>query len=158
MVFLIGRIVAFLAWLCGYRAFRRTGLPARKILYPDVGTTFPSSAPLTSRRYGITGKTDYLVRVEDGMVPVELKSGRAPASGQPYDGHLFQLAAHCLLVEDLYRVAVPCGLIQYDDRRISVPFTAALRADLFEILEEIRMAKRRGEHHISHDHPGKCRA
>jgi len=158
MFFLVGLILALLAWLFGYRAFRRTGLPAREILYADVDTSFPSSRPLTSTRFRLTGKPDYLVRVKDGVVPVELKSGRAPASGQPYDGHLFQLAAYCLLVEDLYRVSVPYGLIQYDDRRISVPFTAALRADLFEILEEIRMAKGQRQHHISHNHPGKCRA
>jgi CRISPR-associated exonuclease Cas4 len=81
----------------------RTGLPGRNILYADVGSSFPQSESLTSLRYGLIGKPDYLVRLTKGIAPIEVKSCRAPASGRPYEGHLFQLAAYCLLVEDVIR-------------------------------------------------------
>lgn len=123
MLFLVGLIIALLMWLFGRRLFIRTGLPNRAILYADVGSSFPQSAPLTSRRYGLTGKPDYLVRVEDGVVPVEVKSGRSPHSAHPHEDHLFQLAAYCLLVEDLYRVPVLYGLVRYQDRTIPVAYT-----------------------------------
>ena len=99
MFFLIALIAAALAWFVGRGLFARTGLPTREILYADVGSTFPQPAPLISKRYRLSGRPDYLVRVKDGIVPVELKSSPSPSSGRPYDGHLFQLAAYCLLVE-----------------------------------------------------------
>jgi CRISPR-associated exonuclease Cas4 len=158
MFFLLALIAAALAWLFGWKLFLRSGLPSRKILYADVGSTFPQSAPLISRRYGLTGKPDYLVRAKKGLVPVEVKSGRSPNSGRPYESHMFQLAGYCLLVEDLYRAPVPYGLIRYDDRTIPVEYTPNLRARLLDILDEIRVARRGAECHISHHHAGRCRA
>jgi len=63
----------------------------------------------------------YLVWVKDGIAPVELKSSPSPSSGRPYDGHLFQLAAYCLLVEDVFRVSVPYGLVRYPEIRARTP-------------------------------------
>jgi len=118
MFFLIALIAAALAWFVGRGLFARTGLPTRDILYADVGSTFPQPAPLVSKRYRLSGKPDYLVQVKDGIAPVEVKSSRSPSSGRPYDGHFFQLAAYCLLVEDVCRVSVPYGLVQYEDRTV----------------------------------------
>ena len=98
MFFLIALIAAALAWFVGRGLFARTGLTTRDILYADVGSTFPQPAPLVSKRYRLSGKPDYLVRVKEGIAPVELKSSRSPSSGRPYDGHLFQLAAYCIRI------------------------------------------------------------
>ena len=158
MFFLIELIAAALAWFVGRGLFARTRLPTRDILYADVGSAFPQPAPLTCKRYRLTGKPDYLVRVKDGVVPVELKSSPSPSSGRPYDGHLFQLAAYCLLVEDVCRVSVPYGLIRYEDRTVRVVYTPSLRASLLALLDEILTAKHGGEYHINHNQPSKCRS
>jgi CRISPR-associated exonuclease Cas4 len=154
MLFLVSLIAAALAWLFGWRLFVSSGLPSRRILRADMGSSFPQSAALTSRRYGLTGKPDYLVRVENGLVPVELKSGRSPHSARPYEGHVFQLAGYCLLVEDLYQVPVPYGLIRYDDRTIRVDYTWNIRERLLEVLDEVRSARRRDKYHINHARVG----
>jgi CRISPR-associated exonuclease Cas4 len=160
MFFLVALIIligAVLAWLVGRHLLARAGLPVRNILYADVGSSFPQSEPLTSLRYGVIGKPDYLVRLREGIAPIEVKSCRAPASGRPYEGHLFQLAADCLLVEDVFGVHVPHGLVNDEDRSIQVDFTPSLRASLLELLNEMRAAK--GEElHIDHNRPGKCRS
>ena len=158
MFFLVALIAAAVAWFVGRGLFGRTGLPTRDILYADVGSALAQPAPLISKRYRLSGKPDYLVRVKDGVAPVELKSSQSPPSGRPYDGHLFQLAAYCLLVEDVCRVSVPYGLVQYEGRTIRVEFTASLRARLIALLGEIRSARRDGERHISHNQPSKCRS
>jgi CRISPR-associated exonuclease Cas4 len=158
MFFLVSLIAAALAWLFGWRLFVRRGLPSRNVLRADVGSSFPQSPAVTSRRYLLTGKPDYLVRVEDGLVPVEVKSGRSPHSGRPHQGHMFQLAGYCLLVEDLYRVRVPYGLIRYEDRTMRVEYTQSIRARLLEILDDIRLARRGAECHISHTHVDRCRS
>jgi CRISPR-associated exonuclease Cas4 len=158
MVFIIVVIAAALARFVGRGLFARTVFPTRDILYADVSSTFPQPAPFTSRRSRLSGRPDYLVRVKDGIAPVELKSSRFPSSGRPYDCHLFQMAAYCLLVEDVCRVSVPYGLVQYEDRTIRVEYTPSLRASLLALLDEIRTAKRGGECHINHNQPSKCRS
>ena len=157
MFFLVALIVAVLAWLIGRSLLARTGLPVRNILYADVGSTFPQTGPLTSQRYGLSGRPDYLVRLTDGIAPIEVKSCRAPASGRPYEGHIFQLAAYCLLVEDVF------GAMSRTDSSttrtsIHVDFTPSLRASVLALLNEMRSAKRGEELHIDHNRPGKCRS
>ena len=161
MFFLIALIIligAVLAWLVGRHLLARTGLLGRNILYADVGSTFPQSEPLTSPRYGLIGKPDYLVRLTEGIAPIEVKSCRAPASGRPYEGHIFQLAAYCLLVEDVFGVPVQHGLVNYEDRSIQVDFTPSLRTSLLALLDEMHAAKQGEELHIDHNRPGKCRS
>jgi CRISPR-associated exonuclease Cas4 len=158
MQFLISIIAAMLAWLLlGRPRFAQTGLLALKIRYANVGTIYQQPS-LISARYGLSGRPDYLVRVDDGVVPVELKSGRSPRSGRPYKGHMLQLAAYCLLVEDVCQAFVPYGLLQYEDRCIRVEYTSSLRRDLLVLLKEMRTAKRDGELHINHNCPAKCRS
>lgn len=157
MLFLISIIAAILAWLLGRPRFAQTRLLALKIRYADVGTIYQQPS-LISARYGLSGRPDYLVRFDDGVVPVELKSGKSPRSGRPYEGHMLQLAAYCLLVEDVCQAFVPYGLLQYEDRCIRVEYTSTARGNLLVILEEMRSVKRGRELHINHNCPAKCRS
>ena len=75
LVIFIGVIVAPLLWLLGRRRRSLTGLPGRQILSAYVRAEFPQSRSITSERSGLTGKPDYVVRVLEGVVPVEIKSG-----------------------------------------------------------------------------------
>ena len=59
--------------------------------------------PLYDPLSGLTGKPDYLVEENGFYIPVEVKSSRAP--GLPYDSHIYQVAAYCLLVERTYAQA-----------------------------------------------------
>ena len=50
------------------------------------------------------------------------------------------------------------GLVKYEDRTIRVEYTPSLRASLLALLDEMRTAMRRGECHINHNQPTKCRS
>ena len=123
-----------------------------------------SAAPFRNRnlshpeRYGLVGKPHSLVRLPEGIAPIEVKSCRAPTSGRPYEGHIFQFAAYCLLVEDVFGVPVQHGLVNYEDRSIQVDFTPSLRTSLLALLDEMHAAKqRRGTSHRPRS-AGKCRS
>jgi CRISPR-associated exonuclease Cas4 len=131
MLVLIALVFAILAWLLRREGVAQRGLPALKIRCADVGAIYQQPS-LVSAQYGLSGRPDYLVRVDCGVVPVELKSGKSPRSGRPYDGHLFQLVAYCLLVEDVCQAFVPYGVIEYEDRSIRVEYNSALRKSLLD--------------------------
>lgn len=130
-------------------------LPTGKIIYTDNETWFPNTQPLIDEKLQLVGKPDYLIERQDGMiVPVELKSGRAPR--YPHDGHVMQLMAYCLLVETAYGVRPDYGVIQYQDRAFSIEFTEELEENLLDILVEMREAQFTNEQHRSHTIPPRC--
>ena len=115
----------------------QSGLPKGNVIYTDGGAWFPNEDPLYDRGLKLVGKPDYLIEQDNGdIIPVELKSGRAPT--QPHDGHVLQLAAYCLLVEQNYGIRPYYGIIQYQDRAFAVDFTDDLEADLLDVLAEMR--------------------
>lgn len=169
--FLFLLVVAVATQLAAHRRSRSTGLPTGTLVYSDTGFAVGKLAPtrindegkrqeraLVSRKYGLTGRPDYLVRTREGIVPVEAKSARRPASSVPYDSHLMQLAAYCLLVEDQLGVSVPFGLIRYSDGGVRVEYTQGLRETLIELLDEIREAREADDVHRTHDQRQRCAA
>jgi CRISPR-associated exonuclease Cas4 len=162
-------LITLVSRVAARRASRRSGLPGGQLLYSDTG--YPvgrigsieknqegarQEKPLTSRSHGLTGRPDYLVRTEEGIIPIEVKSTRCPASGRPYDSHVMQVAAYCLLVEDVVRESVPYGIIRYSDREVIVEYTVELRDELMMLLEEMREARAADDVHRSHREARRC--
>jgi CRISPR-associated exonuclease Cas4 len=167
LIFLL--VVALVSSIAASRAAKRAGLPAGQLIYSDTGFAVGHIAPVTlneqgerqerplvSKRYGLTGRPDYLVRTDEGIVPVEAKSTRRPANGRPYDSHLMQLAAYCLLVEDVLGADVPYGVVRYADGEIAVDYTPELREELLALLAEMNEARWADDVHRSHEDARRC--
>lgn len=149
--------LAVIAWLWSRaNALReQTGLPQGNVIYTDTGTWFPNQEPLYAEDIQLTGKPDYLVEQDDGMIiPVEVKSGRAPA--EPWGGHLYQLAAYCFLVESTYGVRPDYGIIQYQDRAFAVDYTEDLEDELLDIVQEMRLDIQHGDAMRDHENWQLC--
>lgn len=136
---------------------RRGGLPRGRLTYADTATWSAVARPLFSPRYRLTGKPDYLVETAEGLVPVEVKNSRAPASGMAYDSHIMQLAAYCLLVEEAYGQPPPHGLLHYRDATIHVDYTPQLRHELVDLLAAMRRDRSIKRVRRSHDDEARCR-
>ncbi|GAB4400537.1 MAG: CRISPR-associated protein Cas4 [Anaerolineales bacterium] len=147
-------IVGLVVWLWARRQWAGAGLPRGRLVYGDTGRWERTREPLFSRRYGLTGRPDYLVRVGNARVPVEVKSGQAPA--QPYEGHVLQLAAYCLLAEEVFGVRPPYGLLRYDNATLEIPYDEPLRSRLLDTLAAMREARAHGSADRDHDTPQKC--
>jgi CRISPR-associated exonuclease Cas4 len=134
---------------------QQSGLPPGDVIYSDTGTWFPNDQPLYAPNFGLVGRPDYLVEQPDGaIVPVELKSGRAPQ--EPWEGHVLQLAAYCLLVEETYDVRPPFGILQYKDKAFAIDYSESLAEDLFDLLAEMRQSQFEGELDRDHNDWQRC--
>jgi CRISPR-associated exonuclease Cas4 len=111
---------------------------------------------LISRSYGLIGKPDYLVQTDEGIIPVEVKSTKCPVGGRAYDSHVMQLAAYCLLAEDLLEQDVPYGIIRYADGEVIIDYNPELRDELIMLLEEMREARFADDVHRSHRDARRC--
>jgi CRISPR-associated exonuclease Cas4 len=136
-------------------ARREMGMPVGRIVYVDTGDWERTERPLYSAQHRLTGRPDYLVDTRQGLIPVEVKSGHAPS--KPYDGHVLQLGAYCLLVEEQQGCKPPHGIIKYDDLAFKIDFSPGLRAELLRTLEQMRHDLRSTDVECSHEEPARCR-
>jgi CRISPR-associated exonuclease Cas4 len=102
----------------------------------------------------LTGKPDYLIDQNGQLIPVEVKSGRAPAA--PYDAHIYQLAAYCLLVERTYGRRPTHGIIHYPDRDFAVDYTSELESALLDLLADMRRDEQKSQIDRSHEQAARC--
>ena len=136
------------------RQRQSSGLPAGRVIYSDMDRWGKVEKPLYDPIAGLTGKPDYLVEENGVLIPVEVKSSRAPSV--PYDTHVFQLAAYCLLVERIYGKRPPYGILRYRDRTFSIDYTPALEQELETLIETIRRQDKRGGADRSHNEAQRC--
>ena len=149
-------IVGIAAIVLSRRARLEAGLPAGQVIYSDTSRWQRTERPLFSRRHQLAGKPDYVVREGRAIIPVEVKSSPAPATG-PRPGHVLQLAAYCLLIEETERARPTYGLIQYADQTFRVDNTPELARALLSTLDAMRRDMARGESRRSHHDPARCR-
>jgi len=142
-----------LLWL-SKRQRQESGLPAGRVIYSDTRAWGKVEKPFYDAMLGLTGKPDYLVEQNGVSIPVEVKSGWAPP--EPYEGHIYQLAAYCLLVKQTTGKRPPYGLLHYRNRTFAIDFTPELETSLMELLVEMRRQDKQGEADRSHEEPLRC--
>lgn len=142
-----------LLWLSS-RQRKQAGLPGGRIIFTDTRAWGEVEKPLYDAPLGLTGKPDYLVEQNGQIIPVEVKSGKAPDA--PYDSHIYQIAAYCLLVQRVMGKRPAYGIIHYSDRDFAVDYTAELESSLLEVLAEMRRDEVRTGVARSHEIPARC--
>lgn len=148
-------LLAFLFFWQSNRQRKAAGLPGGRIIYTDTRGWSKVEKPLYHHALGLTGKPDYLIEQNGRIIPVEVKSGRAPEA--PYDSHIFQLASYCLLVEKTYNKRPPYGIIHYENRDFAVDYTKELENALIDLLADMRQDELKRILPRSHEQPSRCR-
>src|SRR5512139_2710890 len=153
LALLIFVLALVLLWLASRRQ-GAIGLPAGRVIYSDTRGWGPGEKPLYDAELGLVGKPDYLVETGGQVIPVEVKS--SPVTTAPYDAHIFQLAAYCLLVQRHYGKRPAYGILHYPNRTFAFDYTALLEEQLLKLLEEIHTQERRKDLPRSHDSAARC--
>jgi CRISPR-associated exonuclease Cas4 len=147
-------LLAILLFWQSNRQRKEVGLPDGRVIYTDTRGWGKLEKPLFYQPLGLTGKPDYLIEQNGKIIPVEVKSGRAPES--PYDSHIYQLASYCLLVEKTYGKRPPYGIIHYKDHDFAVDYTRELEASLLDLLAEMKRDEHKKDIARSHEQASRC--
>ncbi|MCC6298026.1 MAG: CRISPR-associated protein Cas4 [Anaerolineales bacterium] len=148
-------LIAILFFWQSNRQRSEAGLPGGRVIYTDTRGWSNLEKPLFYAALELTGKPDYLVEQNGKIIPVEVKSGRAPEA--PYDSHIYQLASYCLLVEKTYHKRPPYGIIHYEDKDFSVNYTDELEQSLLELITEMKRDGMKKEVARSHEQASRCK-
>lgn len=134
----------------------RLPFPSGKIIQIDTGRLPKPEGTLYSANYALVGRPDYLINRGGRIIPIEVKSGPAPAP--PYPSHLYQLAAYALLVREHFGRTPPYGILRYRDRAIEIPITQRLLDEVTGLLNQIQADSAAERVDRSHSEAGRCRA
>jgi CRISPR-associated exonuclease Cas4 len=132
-------------------------LKIRKIRGPGPGITVSlDDLTLFSERLKIVGRPDRIVGQGEFLIPEEWK----PSARRIYHGNRLQVAVYCLLIEEKFGVRPPHGVVVLaGGKRVEVPFTDELRAEVLSVAARIREHRRSIEREIPvRQPPAKCRA
>lgn len=109
---------------------------------------------LFSKRHGLVGRPDRIVRRDGSLIPEEWKSSKRVS-----DGHRLQLGTYFILIEEQYGERPPFGVVVLGDgSRVEVKNTEELRAKVLKVAELIRERRRAiGEEIPVRQPAAKCR-
>lgn len=147
-------VLALALWRRAESEQRAAGLPRARLRYDDASVGRPLERPLVSHRHRLAGRPDFILEDAGRLIPVEAKPNRHAA--EPYAGDLLQLAAYCLLVEDVLGRRPNYGLLRYADRTWEVPYDDAARDLVIATLEAMAEDAQARNVHRSHDEAARC--
>ena len=153
VIFLLFLLAIIFFWQSD-RQQKAAGLPGGRVIYTDTRGWGKLEKPLFYAALELTGKPDYLIEKDGQIIPVEVKSSRAPEA--PYDSHIFQLASYCLLVEKTYGKRPSHGIIHYQNRDFAVDYTRELESALMELLADMKEDDVRRDVPRSHEQASRC--
>ncbi len=156
MIYLIGVLVfsgIILLWISS-RQRNASGLPAGRIIYSDHDHWGKVETALYDPKYNLTGKPDFIVETNHGLIPVEVKSGRG--RNVPLDSHIYQLAAYCLLIDQTFSSRPDYGILHYSDQDIAIDYTSELEEKTINLIREIRSTSRKKKIDRSHKSANRC--
>jgi CRISPR-associated exonuclease Cas4 len=131
LVFAVVLYVGLSVW--GRRERRSLGLEDGSVIAADDARL--QMPTLRSARHGLVGRPDHLLRSVGLLIPVEQK----PNAHRAQPSHIMQVAAQCLLVEDVYGVRPPYGvLVLAGGVQERVPFTPSVERRLLGIIASMR--------------------
>lgn len=105
--------------------------------------------------WDLTGTPDYVMETEEGLIPVEVKTGKTP--DRPFDSHVMQVACYLRLLEANTTHRPKYGLLTYPQRIFQVAWDDATEQRLRDLVSTIHQAEQSGRADRDHDHPGRCR-
>lgn len=117
----------------GGRAHRRVDSGEHR---QERGKQVLRAIPLWSEELGLSGRADAVEVEGDAVRPVEYKAG--VRHGAAAD---LQLCAQALCLEEMLDVEIPHGYVWYGGprRRMQVDFTEALRREVCDVIDQIRV-------------------
>ncbi len=126
----------------------------RDIVY--IGDKHGKALRLKKEGIILTGKPDFIKKIDGGYIPVEFKSSNpSPAK---IEGIKFQLAAYFELIKENYGIAPPYGVLEFaGGEKYQIENTTALRDRLWKEVEAIAGARRHPENlRRNHNNRRRC--
>ncbi|MBW3010921.1 CRISPR-associated protein Cas4, partial [Candidatus Woesearchaeota archaeon] len=108
-------------------------------LWERLTPKIESEVFVSSKELELKGKIDRIEKHDDKIVPIELKTGKAPRESV-WEGHLIQIGAYMMLLEEQFQKPVNDGMVEYLTEKIKRPvkMNPFLKNDILKLKEEVK--------------------
>jgi CRISPR-associated protein Cas4 len=114
--------------------FKVYGLELWEKLTPKILTEVWADSEILE----LKGKIDRIEKYSSKIIPVEVKTGRAPSEGV-WEGHLVQIGAYMMLLEEKYKIPVQEGKVHYLGHQTrNVKMNPYLKQEIFRLKDEVK--------------------
>jgi CRISPR-associated exonuclease Cas4 len=136
LVLLLLLVVAVYALLGRWSRSERAHVGLRGGTIETTDDSTERAPTLRSSRYGLVGRPDQLVRVGSALIPV---AEQKPKARRLHQSHILQVAAQCLLVQEVYGIRPPYGMVVLAGGSThQVEFSSALELRLLDTMARMR--------------------
>jgi CRISPR-associated protein Cas4 len=107
-------------------------------LWEKLTPKIESELRIESEILGLKGVIDQIEVYNEGFVPIELKTGKAPREGV-WPGHKIQLIAYALLIEEKFKTEIKEGFVHYLDskQKRHIAINAFMRLEVKELIQKV---------------------
>lgn len=108
-------------------------------LWEALTPKLKSEYKIASPNLYLTGKIDQVQVFPTMLLPVELKTGKAPKEGA-WEDHKIQLTAYAMLLEDSFKVPINSGIIRYvdDNQARIIEINPFLKDQVKELVKQVK--------------------
>jgi len=126
-------------------------------LWEKLTPKIKSEYRIESEALQLRGIIDQLEIYENGFVPVELKTGKAPKQ-DVWENHKIQLGAYALLLEEYFQIPIKEGFVNYLDtqERRHVPINPFLKDEIKQLIKKTQLLLNSNEMPNFENNPNKC--
>ena len=136
--------------------FLSNNFPTDNIIYTDHGDWKKLQYPLYDPQYHLLGKPDYLVIINNKIIPIEIKSTPS-VKIKPYKEHVIQLLAYCYLIEQTFAITPPYGELHYPENTFFITYNDQNKKILLNTLKTLQEMKSDKSVNRNHENSVKCR-
>ena len=108
-------------------------------LWEKLTPKIESEVFVSSQELELKGKIDRIEKHENKVVPIELKTGKAPRESV-WESHLIQVGAYMMLLEEQFQKPVSEGIVEYLSEKIKRPvkMNPFLKDDIMKLKEKVK--------------------
>ncbi|MBW2987212.1 CRISPR-associated protein Cas4 [Candidatus Woesearchaeota archaeon] len=108
-------------------------------LWEKLTPKIESEVFVRSDKLELKGKIDRIEKHENKIIPVELKTGKAPKDGV-WEGHLIQVAAYLMLLEDQFNKKADEGVVNYinEKEKRTVKMNPFLKEEVIKLKDKVK--------------------
>ena len=108
-------------------------------LWENIVPKLKAEYRLESEILGLRGIIDRIDVYPEFLVPIELKTGKAPSEGV-WEGHKIQIGSYLLLLQEIYGDSIKKGVVHYvESSRIEeISLNPFLRDEIIGIVKEVK--------------------
>jgi CRISPR-associated protein Cas4 len=107
-------------------------------LWESIEPKFISEYRLVDYGLGLSGRVDKIELTAEGVIPIEIKTGKLESGRGAYDSDILQLTAYAIMLENKFGKPIKFGKLVYKNKKFDIDITEENKQKVVELIDKIK--------------------